>query len=202
VPLGDAQIKNLTDRLNMLASGSGDTHVFTDVLSSSGPGWQRISAPATLDLVLVGREVCIEASGRLEWRAGANLSFAGGIGPDIPGSWPNAEAKIDGATIPIAITMAWHCQVTFTVISGGVNPLVRVHVSGAMSPLIGNMAGGTPPGAGGGSNFNAIPFEGDNGAAGIGIGVIRRFTLGAAYQTTAAGQSVAAYRTKISYYGG
>jgi hypothetical protein len=94
-----------------------------------------------------------------------------------------------GSSIPINFGMAWHAVVTFTVLSGGVNPNVRCHVSGQIAPLMPNTGGPT----------NTVPFEGD---ATVGIGVVRAFSVGVAFQTASGGQNVTAYRTKITMYGG
>lgn len=187
--LGDAQIKNLTDRINALISGGlgGGAEVYMDPYSA-GPG--NAQTPISRAGLMrgprgAGTEVCIEVHGDGAWR-GNPLSFY-----VLAGGAVRAEAKYNGDAIPASVPdFGWSCRVTVTAQS----PVQALcHVSAAISPLFPNAAGGTVG--------NAVPAEGAQVNVTIPVGA-DPVAVYAAFGGTGIGQRVSTHRTKISYYGG
>jgi hypothetical protein len=199
VPLGDAQIKNLTDRLNRLAAGvaSGFTaEVYTNAISvQPSQGQIAISQPAGLPAGSPpGTEICIECHGNGTWPAAGTGGAQNGVSwycyLGQPTGATTCEAKINGNGGMPAGPFSWHATVTCTVTGGG---LAIMHTSAQVAP--------TPS-----ASAWSINAEQANSAYSIpSPNLGNAFVMFGAWENAAlsgGGALLTTHRTKITYYGG
>jgi hypothetical protein len=204
--LGDAQIKNLVDRVNnLMGGGGGGGNIQVDTTQRQVPGNTNarfvISASAGLRaLPPPGTEVMIEVTGNGSWQQ-QHLSFY--ISVNDGAQFIGCEACIHGtgSGLTAGQSFSWTARATITVKSV-VPSVLQLHLSGAITPTYDPAANG-----GNGGNFcyanNSVPFESH---ANQGIpwnqAALNALTIYAAWRAAAAGQLLTSDRTKISYYGG
>jgi hypothetical protein len=111
VPLGDAQIKNLTDRVNMLASTSKS--VTLNTYTTSGGTFARMSDLVNIPLAnRTGQEWSIEITGNGNWGG-----TAGTLVIDINGVGIGGQCQMQigsGDTGPDTAGFDWRAKATIT----------------------------------------------------------------------------------------
>jgi hypothetical protein len=151
VSLGDAQIKNLTDRLDRIVAsgggiGGGGAQIVVGDQTVNTPGWQLFSATQQFGQRPVGYELGIEISGFGNWTSNetnGNLSF--GVWQNITSQY--AEAKVNGRIMNNGAQFAYRVLGTVTVISGN---QLAIHTSVMISGTVAQYptgVGGIDPGA-------------------------------------------------------
>jgi hypothetical protein len=151
VSLGDAQIKNLTDRLDRIVAsgggiGGGGAQIVVGDQTVNVAGWQQFSALQQFGQRPVGYELGIEISGFGNWTSNegtGDLSFA---------VWQNVttrfgEAKVNGRIMNNGAQFAYRVLCTVTVISGN---QLAMHTSVTVSGTVAQYptgVGGIDPGA-------------------------------------------------------
>jgi hypothetical protein len=196
--LGDAQIKNLLDRLTALVSSGGTGGISGQIILNTyilnTTGWQRMSANATLPANTPGgRETVIEIYGEGLWRngAGTNLSFALALTNPAQNF---AEAKVVATTLNDNQPFSYHVIAVLTIFSAG---SALMHVSFSVSPRL------TDPATGQSAPANTVTAEGTEiQLVGFTGGIQTQWFIAGAWQAQAGTVTTAvSHRTQITRYG-
>jgi hypothetical protein len=134
VPLGDAQIKNLTDRLNALASGGLGKVFYPGLSIVSGPNFGPVSLGFQIPAASANQEWRIEASGNGDWGGtGGVLEIRGQpAGNPVAGNGGN-YVQLANTDIAAGNTAPFDWRVVL-VVSGRSNVLLVCHMSAVISP--------------------------------------------------------------------
>jgi hypothetical protein len=190
--------------------------------NAAGTGWARVSEFAPLKPnPPVGAMVVIEAMGVLEWRS--NDLEVGLSWPGATGAGQVASARVEGRSLPFALSMTASVVATAVVTGAG---QLRAHVSCKIGPdyRFGNMTGGDPSvNVGGGPHnhttgdqqgqhthssavgnaSNNWTLEGDTGnAVGFNQAVETNLNIVARFGAGAIGQQFGMRVTRVTWYGG